>query len=124
MVIDDDPSLLGFTCKYLSKLGYAVTPYRSSQEAWKHFELPDADYSLVVVDLSMPVISGEQLSRMMLNSNPGIRLILTSGHPFDPETLLEAGPSQVAFLHKPFSPAMLAGTVDRLIRGGAEDDAD
>jgi len=35
MVVDDDPALLGFTCKYLSRLGYSVVPYRSSEEAWR-----------------------------------------------------------------------------------------
>jgi DNA-binding NtrC family response regulator len=124
MVIDDDPALLGFTSKYLSRLGYSVVPYRSAEEAWKHFALPTANYSLVVIDLSLPGMSGEQLSRMMLGVNPEIRLILTSGYPFDTERLLDAGPGRMAFLHKPFTPAMLAETVERLLRAGPKRDAD
>ena len=124
MVIDDDPMLLGFTCKYLSRLGYSVAPYRSAEEAWRAFQAPAADYSLVVIDLSMPGIPGEQLSQMMLSANPGIRLILTSGYPFDMEKLPGAAPDRMAFLHKPFTPAMLAETVERLLSGGAESDVD
>jgi two-component system cell cycle sensor histidine kinase/response regulator CckA len=121
MVVDDDPSLLGFTSKYLTRLGYSVSPYRSSEEAWKRFTALDADYSLVVIDVSMPTLSGEQLSRMMLGEKPHIRLILTSGYPFDMEKLLAAiGPERMAFLHKPFTPAMLAETVARLLRSGSE----
>ena len=115
MVIDDDSALLGFTCKYLARLGYSVVPFRNAEEAWKQFDTPAADYSLVVLDLSMPRLSGEQLSRMMLDARPGIRLILTSGYPFDTQKLLEAGLDRVAFLHKPFTPAMLLETVKRLL---------
>ena len=124
MVIDDDPALLGFTSRYLVRLGYRVAPYRSSEEAWRQFALPAENYSLVMIDLSMAGFSGEQLSRMMLSSNPEIRLILTSGYPFDMETLLQAGPVRIAFLQKPFTPAMLAETVDRLIRAGQKSNAD
>jgi CheY-like chemotaxis protein len=124
MVIDDDPALLNFTCKYLARLGYSVAPYRSGEEAWQHFESRAADYSLAVIDLSMPGLSGEELSRRMLLSKPAVRLILTSGYPFDTHKLLAAGPNRMAFLHKPFTPAMLAETVNRLLGATPSGDAD
>ena len=124
MVVDDDPALLGFTCKYLSRLGYSVVPYRSSEEAWKQFQASGARFSLVLIDQSMPVISGEQLLRMMLSVEPGVRSILTSGYPFEAQDLLESVPDRIAFLHKPFTPAMLAETVDRLLRDSPQIDAD
>ena len=124
MVVDDDPALLGFICKYLTRLGYSAVPYRSSEDAWKHFETSGVRYSLVLIDRSMPVIPGEQLSRMMLNLDPEVRLILTSGYPFDTASLLDLGQDRLAFLHKPFTPAMLAETVDRLLRACPKDYAD
>jgi DNA-binding NtrC family response regulator len=116
MVVDDDPGLLGFTSKYLSRLGYSVTPYRNSEEAWKQFSEPGANYSVVVIDVSLPGLSGMDLSRMMLKADPKVRLVLTSGYPFDTQKLADAGPDRIAFLHKPFTPAMLTETVDRLMR--------
>jgi two-component system cell cycle sensor histidine kinase/response regulator CckA len=124
MVIDDDPALLGFTCKYLTRLGYSVVPYRSAEEAWRQFEAPATDYSLALIDLSMPGLSGEQLSRMMLRSKPEVRVILMSGYPFDMERLPETDPDRIAFLHKPFTPAMLAETVKRLLGQGSPSDVD
>jgi len=124
LVIDDDAPLLAFTCKYLSRLGYRPVSYRSAEEAWKHFQAVAAQYWLVVIDLSMPGISGGQLAQMMLGSDPEIRLILTSGYPFDAQRTLDAGPDRVAFLHKPFTPAMLAEIVNRLIRTSPKHDAD
>jgi DNA-binding NtrC family response regulator len=124
LVIDDDAALLAFTCKYLSRLGYRVVPYRSAEEAWTHFQAVAAHYSLAVIDLSMPGISGGHLAQMMFGLDPEIRLILTSGYPFDPQGSLEAEPDRVAFLHKPFTPAMLAEAVNRLIRTEPKRDAD
>ena len=124
MVVDDDPALLGFTCKYLSRLGYSVVPYRSSEEAWRQFQTSGVRFSVVLIDRSMPVISGEQLLRMMVSVNLDIRLILTSGYPFDMQSLLQSAPDRIAFLHKPFTPAMLAETVDRLVRASRQEDAD
>ena len=124
MVIDDDPALLSFTCKYLARLGYAVAPYRSAEEAWRQFESPAADYSLVIIDLSMPGLSGEQLCGMMLRSKPDVRLILMSGYPFDTQRLAEDGRGRIAFLHKPFTPAMLADTVKRMAGDPTRSDAD
>jgi FixJ family two-component response regulator len=69
----------------------------------------------VLIDLSLAGISAAQLSQMMLNSNPAVRLILMSGYPFDTTKLLDDGRDRMAFLHKPFTPAMLAETVDRMI---------
>ena len=115
MVIDDDAPLLGFTAKYLARLGYSVATYRSSEQAWKDFTAPAAKYALVLIDLSLAGLSGAALSKMMLSSNPAVRLILMSGSPFDTEKLREAGPDRMAFLHKPFTPAMLAETVEQMM---------
>ena len=115
MVIDDDASLLGFTTKYLTRLGYTVAGYRSAEQAWKEFSERTKDYALVMIDLSLSGMSGGQLSEMMLVSSPTVRLILMSGYPYDPEKLLSPGPDRMAFLHKPFTPAMLTETVSRMI---------
>jgi CheY-like chemotaxis protein len=124
MVIDDDPGLLGFTCKYLSRLGYPVVAYRNSDEAWSQFNASASTWALVVIDASLPGLSGLQLARMILNANPAVRVVLTSGYPFDSQKLLELSPDRAAFLHKPFTPVMLAEAVERLIGATPAADAD
>ena len=56
----------------------------------KRFGQPAAHYALVVIDLSLRGIPGEQLSRMMLDANPEVRLIVTSGYPFQYSELEKA----------------------------------
>jgi CheY-like chemotaxis protein len=122
MVVDDDPALLRFTSKYLSRLGYSVTPCRTSEEALKNFEA--APYAIVLIDFSMPRIPGDQLSRMMLEASSRVRLVLSSGFPVNTQNLLQAAPGRVAFLHKPFTAVMLAETVKRLLENPPAGDAD
>src|SRR6266536_1650709 len=87
MIIDDDVALLRFTSKYLARLGYSISTYRSGEQAWQEFSAPEAGYGLVMIDLSLAGLQGEKLSQMMLNANPDVRLILTSGYPFDTRKL-------------------------------------
>jgi two-component system, cell cycle sensor histidine kinase and response regulator CckA len=122
MVVDDDPALLKFTSKYLTRLGYSVTPCRTSEEALRNFEA--SPYAVVLIDFSMPRIRGDQLSRMMLQASSRVRLVLSSGIPVNTQNLLQAAPGRVAFLHKPFTPAMLAETVKRLLESPPAADAD
>src|SRR5689334_367820 len=81
MIIDDDAALLRFTSKYLARLGYSISAYRSGEQAWEEFSAPEANYGLVMIDLSLAGLPGEKLSQMMLTANADVRLILTSGYP-------------------------------------------
>jgi DNA-binding response OmpR family regulator len=116
MVVDDDQGLLSFTSRYLARRGYAVTACRAGEEAWEQFSAPGAAYSVAVVDLSLPGLTGAELSRRMLEHNPDVRLALTSGFPMDPNALAGVDAGRIAFLHKPFTPAMLVETIERLRR--------
>src|SRR5690349_6597700 len=117
MVVDDDRSLLGLTAKYLARHGFQVTSCTGSDEAWRLFSAPDAGYDVVVIDFTLAGTSGPQLARRMLEQNAAVWLVLTSGFHMDPKALDGAGgASRVAFLHKPFSPAMLVETISSLIR--------
>jgi len=124
MIIDDDAALLRFTSKYLARLGYSISAHRSGEQAWQEFSAPGANYELVMIDLSLAGLPGEKLSQMMLTAKPDVRLILTSGYPFDTRKLFEAGPDRTAFLHKPFTPSMLADIVERLLRNCPVNNAD
>ena len=122
LVVDDDPALLGFIGGYLTRHEYTVTACRTSAEAWEQFG--SGSYALALIDFTLPGISGEQLSRKMLDSSESIRLILTSGFPINVKALFKPAGGRVAFLHTPFTPAMLVKTVERLLQAVKPDHAD
>jgi DNA-binding NtrC family response regulator len=119
LIVDDEPSLLGVMEQYLRRLKYEVTACRSGQQAWKLFESDPESYALVLADIVMPNLSGEQLLNRMLELNPRICILVCSGYPFDPSSL-PVPPERVGFLQKPFAPRMLVEMVQRLLERRSE----
>lgn len=116
LVVDDEPSLLQLIDKYLSRLGYHVEACRSGEEAWKRFSEDPARAELVIADLNLPDMSGEELVRRILELHPSVHVLICSGYPFDVSTLDLADASRVSFLQKPFLPVMLAEAIESLLR--------
>ncbi len=117
LIVDDEPALLAVMEQYLSRLGYQVLACRSGRQAWQSFESQPSSYALVIADISMPDMSGQQLLLKMLDLNPGIGILLCSGYPFDLSILPASVRSRVSFLQKPFAPKMLAAAVEQLLSG-------
>jgi CheY-like chemotaxis protein len=68
----------------------------------------------------MPGSSLSELAGEIL-AGPNVRLIVASGYPVDTSGLEAAAPGRVAFLHKPFTPEMLAAAVRRMLGTKKED---
>lgn len=122
LLVDDEAALLIVMEQYLRRLGYEVSACRSGQQAWQLFETQPSAYSLVLADITMPEMSGQELLLRMLQLNPAIGILICSGYPFDISTLPATIHQQVGFLQKPFTPKMLSDAIDRLLTGQAGDE--
>ena len=77
--------------------------------------LADAEplaFAVAVLDATMTGMSMEELALKLLGLNPAMRVLAASGYPVDMSGLEAAAPGRVAFLHKPFTPEMLAASVE------------
>lgn len=119
LVVDDELSLLIVMEQYLSRLGYRVVACRSGEEAWRKFEAQPAAFTMVIADITMPDMTGQELLQRMLALNPSLRILICSGYPFDLSTLPAVAQARAAYLQKPFTPKMLAEAIERLKAGGA-----
>ncbi len=63
----------------LENLGYRVTARTDSQEALDVFAKHPHDFDLVITDMTMPYMSGDQLAQKMLDIEPNIPVILCTG---------------------------------------------
>ena len=117
--MDDEPSLLKLVSTYLSRLGYAVTTANTTEKAWAEMESALAGgnglFAVAVLDATMPGLPMNELAERMLKACDSLRVLTSSGYPVDIGPLEEAAPGRVAFLHKPFTPEMLAATVRRML---------
>jgi DNA-binding NtrC family response regulator len=115
LVVDDEQQLLKILTRYLARLGYGVVAASSTEEAWEHIRAAPDGYALALIDATMPGLSAEELTRRILDANHSIRVIACSGYPITREEFSSLDPERVSFLHKPFSPDMLAELVRGLI---------
>ena len=120
LIVDDEPALLRMITAYLRRRGHEVFSTESTEDAWKEAESHPGEFAVAVVDATMGGLSMEELAVRMLGANPNLSFIVTSGYPVDMSLLESVAPGRVVFLHKPFSPEMLADTVRRML--GAEEE--
>ena len=63
----------------LTRLGYKVSVHISSLKAWNYFkEDPDA-FDLVITDMTMPEMTGDQLAVKILSLRPDMPIIICTG---------------------------------------------
>ena len=115
LIVDDEPSLLKVMSLYLGRMGYSVTVAASVAKARAAWTTSPAKFSVVVLDATLADDALYELGAEMLAGDPDVRLIGASGYPVDMNELEALAPGRVAFLHKPFSPEMLAAVVRRML---------
>jgi len=111
LVVDDEQALGRLATQVLTRLGYEVTCFQSSLEALEHFKAQPNKYDLVYTDLSMPGLSGSQLTRKMLNIRPDLAVVMCTGFGkiMDEQRILDLGAK--ALLIKPVRKKQLAETI-------------
>lgn len=115
LIVDDEATLLDLLRRYLEREGYEVHTRATAEEALAWFSgNSGGGETIVITDLSLPAMNGEELVARLRETYPRLRAIITSGYPYQPR---QAG---VGFLQKPFLPKML-GEAIREVSGGANE---
>jgi two-component system cell cycle sensor histidine kinase/response regulator CckA len=115
LVVDDEPPLLKMVSVYLGRLGYIVTTASSPQKGWDAYHAGPEKFAVAVLDATMAGMTLDELASKMMAANPRLRVIIASGYMVDLTVLHTAAPGRVMFLHKPFTPEMLADAVRRMV---------
>lgn len=115
LFVDDEEALVELAQKNLSELGYRVTPCSNGRVALSLFESDPNGFDLVITDMSMPGLSGSELSRRIGNIRPGLPIILCTGYSeyITPEKAAAMGIR--CFLLKPLSRADLFAAVRKTL---------
>ena len=81
LVVDDESSLSRLTCQMLHKYGYKTLQANSGEEALEI--LKDNHIDLLISDIIMPGMDGYQLSKIVSEKYPAIKIIHISGYSGD-----------------------------------------
>ncbi len=100
-MVDDEIGILSFVKQMLNRIGYHVTPYKSSLEALETLRKFPDKFDLVITDLIMPGITGDKLSAELIKIRSDIPIILWTGggETFSEEKAVSIGIK--SFLYKP-----------------------
>ncbi|MCP4748659.1 MAG: response regulator [Desulfobacteraceae bacterium] len=79
LLIDDEDSLVTVVQKILENLGYKVTSFTDSRSALAYFKLHPDVFDLIISDMTMPHLSGEQLAEAILAERPHKPIIICTG---------------------------------------------
>jgi len=80
LLIDDEEMLLEMGQRLLKRLGYKVTAKTNSLDALTAFQNQPQIFDLVITDQTMPVMTGIDLARRMLQMRPELPVILCTGY--------------------------------------------
>ena len=79
LLVDDEKQIIDIEQQILERLGYKVTPKTDSEEALEEFAAQPDRFDLVITDMTMPKMTGDQLARRMMDIKPQIPVILCTG---------------------------------------------
>lgn len=114
LVIDDEPHLRLLLSRLLGEAGYTVTVAATGADGLGAALAHPPD--LVLLDLMLPDISGEDLLRALMASRPGTRVLVLSSAPEIGRRVDVLNNGAVDFLPKPFANAELLARVKARMR--------
>nr|WP_269746313.1 PocR ligand-binding domain-containing protein [Desulfogranum japonicum] len=103
LLVEDEPGVLRMTSTMLQQLGYTVLEASGPEQAVERVASYGGRIDLLVSDVVMPGMSGRDMTEMLLQSSPQLKVLFISGYSDEvvaPHGILEPG---IHFMSKPFS---------------------
>jgi CheY-like chemotaxis protein len=101
LLVDDEESVLAIGAEMLRELGFEVVTASDGSAALERYRERRPD--LVILDLTMPQMDGEQTFRELRQLEAGVRVIMSSGYNEMEVAQKFAGKRLAGFIQKPYS---------------------
>jgi signal transduction histidine kinase len=115
LVVDDESVVLRVAKAVLEQNGYTALMASGGEEAVEILRRERNRISLVVLDLSMPDMSGHDVLPRLRAVDPRIKVVISSGYSETETMRLFAGQSLSGFIQKPYTGVQLARKVKEAI---------
>ena len=118
LIVDDEPSVRTVLTSRLEAAGFKVLTAVSGDAALDLMnEQPATVVDLVILDITMPGLSGIETHAKLRAMFPELPVLLSSGYPEEALATIESGePSLDAFIQKPYRNTTLFGQIERLLK--------
>ena len=116
LVVDDEPSVRGVAERILHTAGFTVLTAADGREAVDIFRGHAGDVALVLLDLTMPHMDGEETLRALRDIRSDARVILSSGYTEQEAVNRFTDLGLAGFIQKPYQPQNLVGMIRGLLK--------
>ena len=117
LVVDDDAGVRSVARSLLVRRGFTVLLAENGREAVDLFALHHADIRAVLLDLTMPVMDGEDALRELRKTDTSVPVILMSGYSDVDIERTFTGAGLAGFVQKPFRVDVLYQTLATALSG-------
>src|SRR5690606_10366501 len=108
LVVDDEPLLRRAARQILEHFGYTAPEAEDGLAAVEVFRKHAAEISIVLLDMTMPGLSGIETFHELHRIDPDVAVVLSSGFNELEATRKFSGEKLAAFLQKPYTAEQLA----------------
>jgi len=102
LVVDDEAAVRRLARRSLERLGFTVIEAEDGHVAVEAYRAQPHDIVGVLLDMTMPVMGGEETFRQLRVIDPDVRVLLSSGYNEQEATRRFAGKGLAGFLQKPY----------------------
>lgn len=115
LLVDDEEMVIEVGEQMLALLGYTVITARDGEEALKEFGQKKG-IDLVILDMTMPGMSGRAIFEKLLKIDPEVRVLISTGYSLSTKTEQILTHAKSGFLQKPYTLQVLSSAIHKLMQ--------
>jgi two-component system cell cycle sensor histidine kinase/response regulator CckA len=116
LVVDDEEIVRDTARNTLERYGYRTILARDGREAIELFRGVPDEIALVLLDLTMPYMNGEEVLRELQSIRPPVRVLLSSGFNEVEAVRRFTGKGLAGFIQKPYTSMALAEKIKQVLQ--------
>jgi CheY-like chemotaxis protein len=118
MVVDDDYDIVHVVRRHLEKWGFSVDTFTNPLFALQMFKEHPDRYSVALLDIRMPEMSGLALAELMLRTKPDAKIVIMTAYELVADDLKLSLPTikREDILKKPFTLLQVCNAVKKQLK--------
>ena len=115
LVADDEEMVRNLARRLIERAGFSVLTAADGAQAVQLYRQHQAEIALVLLDLTMPRMDGQEAFRELRRISPSVRVVVSSGYSEEDATERFAGLGLTGFIRKPYQHGELIAALKKAL---------